>query len=269
MTGDFHGARARRLCGGALALLLAAGAATMGSATIGTALADEIHGYGPGGPTPAMREVAAAFEAETGHRVAIVAGPAGRWMEQARADADFIYSGSENMMSAFVAAHGGLLAETIEPLYLRPSAILVRKGNPKGIAGLKSLLEPGVGVMVVQGAGQVGMWEDAVGRLRDIDRLRAFRDNIVFEAPNSGVARMHWLETPAVDAWLIWNHWQIDNPELADLVPVEPELAIYRDTGVGLTEQGAGKAAARDFVAFLTSPKAREIFAAHGWQERF
>ncbi|PIE12089.1 MAG: ABC transporter substrate-binding protein [Rhodobacterales bacterium] len=247
-------------------LMLGTAVAVLGTLS---AEADTLRLYGPGGPTPAMKEVAAAFEAKTGHDVEVTAGPASRWMEQAKADADLIYSGSENMMTAFFAAHGEIVEDSVVPLYMRPSAILVRKGNPDGFDGLKSLLEPGTKIMVVQGAGQVGMWEDAVGRMRDIAQLKAFRDNIVVRAPNSGVARSLWQEDESLDAWLIWNHWQIDNPDLADMVAVEPDLAIYRDTGIGLTERGATRDVAAEFLDYVQSDSAAEVFAAHGWQRSF
>ena len=245
-----------------------AGALIVVTTSLG-AHAETLRLYGPGGPTPAMKQVAAAFSAERGHKVEVTAGPASRWMEKARADADLIYSGSENMMTAFFAAHGDIVEDSVIPLYMRPSAILVRKGNPDGFVGLKSLLQQDVNIMVVQGAGQVGMWEDAVGRMRNIEQLRAFRDNIVFRAPNSGVARERWKEDTSINAWLIWNHWQIDNPDLADMVAVEPDLAIYRDTGIGLTTRGAKNPVAEEFIEYLQSDESAGIFAAHGWQREF
>jgi len=63
-------------------------------AVVGTALAAgataDISIYGPGGPTPAMKEAAAAFEDETGIAVQITAGPSSQWMEEAKADADAV-----------------------------------------------------------------------------------------------------------------------------------------------------------------------------------
>ena len=57
--------------------------------------------------------------------------------------------------SFVVAMQGQVDSADLVPLYLRPLAILVRPGNPKGITGFKDLLKPGVSVMVVQGAGQI------------------------------------------------------------------------------------------------------------------
>jgi accessory colonization factor AcfC len=245
-------------------------AATLSVICIGAAAsAETLRVYGPGGPAPAMKEIAAAFLAGTGHEVIVTAGPAPRWIEQARADADLIFSGSEQMMTGFVAAHGAIVEDSIVPLYLRPSAILVRKGNPEGVSGVASLLEPGIDIMVVDGAGQVGMWEDVAGRLGEVAALRAFRDNIAVFAPNSGAAREIWTTNQDLDAWLIWNHWQIDNPDIADMVSTEPELTIYRSTSIGLTTVGAAKPAAAAFVDYLQSDAAAAIFDAHGWRRSF
>ena len=49
---------------------------------------DVLRMYGPGGPAPAMREAAAAFEKSAGIKVEVTAGPTGKWLEQAKVDAD-------------------------------------------------------------------------------------------------------------------------------------------------------------------------------------
>ena len=99
-----------------------------------------LHVYGPGGPAPAMKEAAQAFEKKTGQPVIVTAGPTPEWIDNAKKDADLIFSGTETMMTDFVQAMEGRLDESkVQPLYLRPYAILVRPGNPKKIAGLRHL----------------------------------------------------------------------------------------------------------------------------------
>lgn len=257
--------RLRRLCATGLKSGFAAGAIALAAAP---AFAD-ISIFGPGGPTPAMKEAAEAFKQKTGIAVTVTAGPSSKWMEQAKTDADAIYSGSQNMMDDFLAAHGTILPETIQPLYLRPSAILVRKGNPEGITGVKDLVERDLGLMVVDGAGQVGMWEDLVGRMRDVEAMGKFRANIDELAANSGAARDTWTSDDSLDAWLIWNHWQIDNADLADMVPTEPELTIYRDTSIARTEKGRDNDEVTQFIDFLNGEQGVEIFGNHGWQRSF
>lgn len=115
-------------------------------------------------------------------------------------------------------------------------AILVRPGNPRKITGVRNPLAPGLKVLVVNGAGQNGVWEDMAGRGGNIRSARSLRRNIVAHTKNSAEARQTWIERPDIDAWLIWNIWQVSNPKLADPVNIESGYAIYRDTGVVVTK---------------------------------
>lgn len=229
--------------------------------------AETLKAYGPGGPAPAMKEAAQAFEKKTGTKVEVTAGPTPQWKDQAKADADLIFSGSEHMMADFVKAlEGAIVEDSIVPLYLRPLAILVRPGNPKGVKGAADLFRPGLKVMVVNGAGQTGAWEDMAGRTGEIAKVRALRRNIVFQAGSSAEARQKWIDDPSVDVWLIWNIWQVANKDLAEAVRIEPRYAIHRDAGVALTRGGASKPEARAFADFLSSPEGAAIFRRWGWK---
>lgn len=240
--------------------------ATMSLGSVRMAAAETIHVYGPGGPMPAIKEAAAAFGAAHNVTVDVTAGPTPAWLEKAKGDADVIFSGSETMMTDFTGALGDRIdTSTVKPLYLRAAAILVRPGNPSRITGIKDLMKPGHRVLVVNGAGQNGLWEDVAGRLGDIDSVKAFRSNIVTYAGNSAIARQAWTKDTTLDAWLIWTIWQVSNPTLADQVAIEPEYRIYRDTAVALTKQGSQSADAKAFVAYLGSGDAAPIFAKWGW----
>ncbi|GAB3628159.1 hypothetical protein PTE30175_02464 [Pandoraea terrae] len=97
------------------------------------------------------------------------------------------------MISDFVDATGEQLSPSApEPLYLRPMAMLVRPGNPTRIRRFTDLLKPGVKILVVNGAGQNGVWEDVAGRLGDIRQVKALRSNIVAYAKNSAEAKKTW-----------------------------------------------------------------------------
>nr|MDX8317363.1 hypothetical protein [Agrobacterium rosae] len=58
------------------------GAVMLGATTAPT-LAADIHVYGPGGPLPAMKEAAAAFEKSSGNTVIVTAGPTPQWIGKA------------------------------------------------------------------------------------------------------------------------------------------------------------------------------------------
>lgn len=228
--------------------------------------AEVLYVYGPGGPAPAMKEAAMVYRAQTGTEVVVVSGPTKEWIEKAKKDADILYSGAENMMTDFVKVMEGRIDEkTVDPLYLRVSNILVRPGNPKRIRGLRDLLRPGHRVVVVQGSGQAGLWEDMAGRTGDIAMVRSLRKNIVKYAASSAEAKDAWIADPTIDAWITWGIWEKANPTIADSVAVEPQLRIYRDAGTALTMRGKAKAESARFVNYLRSPAGAKIFAKWGW----
>ena len=230
--------------------------------------AEALHVYGPGGPLPAIKDAAAAYQRQTGVDVMVTGGPTAQWVGNAKADADMVFSGSEVMMSDFIKQLPDIDPKTVEPMYLRAAAILVRPGNPGRITGISDLVKPGHRILVVNGAGQQGLWEDVAGRLGDIETVRKFRGNIVQYADNSGEARQAWTNDHSIDAWLIWTIWQTANPSLADQVQIEPQYAIYRDVGIAMTKRGESHGDAAGFVAFLRSDKGAVIFRKWGWQVR-
>lgn len=261
---------ARPLALPVLRTMLATAFATvcMATAHIAAAAAPAVHVYGPGGPAPVMKELAKAYADKHGVAIDVVAGPTPSWAEAAKGNADIVFSGAENMMSDFARALPGKFdLNEAEPLYLRPVAILVRPGNPKQIQGFKDLLKPGIKVLTVAGAGQTGLWEDVAGRTGDIGMLKAFRRNVVFpEAGNSAAARQQWTENKDIDAWLIWNIWQVSNPDLAQQVPVEEPYRIYRSASIVLTASGKQSPEAKAFYDFVKSEDGRKVFAKWGWK---
>lgn len=226
--------------------------------------------YGPGGPAPAMREAAKVFGSKKGITIEITAGPTPTWKDRAMKDADLIFSGSEYMMTDFVRRDlpGLIDAATIRTLYLRPSAILVRPGNPKQLGGVKDLTRPGIKILVVEGAGQVGMWEDVAGRTGDVRLVEGIRRNIAFFAANSGEAKKLWNSDLSYDVWLIWSIWQKEDPAAADLIHTEKENTVYRSCGIATTNRSENKVIAKEFSDFLQSAEGQKIFVRWGWLAR-
>lgn len=223
--------------------------------------------YGAGGPQTAMMQVADRYEKETGRRVVITFGPEAKWTKAAQADADIIWGTAEHAMTAFLQTYTAFAPEAVEPIYMRPAAIAVQKGNPKHIQGIADLLKPGMRIVVVEGAGVyntsgTAVWEDVVGRLGRLEDVKRFRKNIIDYALGSGAGFKAFKENHA-DAWLTWNYWGITQPDAVDLVAIEPERAIYRDLTVVTNDEADPEA--RDFIAFLKSPAAVAIFSSEGW----
>ena len=225
-----------------------------------------LHLYGPSAPSPAIRDAAAVFGDHHNVKVEVVAGPAHTWLDKAQGNADLIYSSAEFMMSTFVRTEQLQIDEaSVTSLYLRPSAILVRPGNPREIRDFPDLLKPGVKVMVVTGSGQTGLWEDMAGKLGDVRTLRALRRNIVFFAANSDEALTRWKEKDDADAWLTWNIWFMPLRDHAEIVPVSRDYRVYHHCSVALTQRGKDKPLARQFLEFLTTSEGAGIFDSWGW----
>lgn len=234
---------------------------------IGLAQNDTIYVFGPGGPYPAFQKVADAFELEYDVKVELTRGPLPQWKEEAHQKADIIFSGSEHMMTSFANLFKDEIAEeTIYPLYKRKSGLLVRKGNPKNIKSLKDLIKKDVQIMVVQGAGLTGMWEDMLGNLKKMEDFRNIRSKIKVFADNSGLAQKEWKENSGVDVWISWNIWQIANDDSADFIGLAKKYTIYRNTDVALTQKGKSNSNAKAFYEFVKSDKAKQIFKQKGWE---
>jgi accessory colonization factor AcfC len=87
----------------------------------------------------------------------------------------------------------------------------------------------------------------------------------VVHAANRAVARQAWTETPDLDAWIIYNIWQVSNPKLADLVTVSRSYTVYRSSGAALTRKGKESQVPARFLAFLQSREGAAIFKKWGW----
>jgi len=220
--------------------------------------------YSAEGPAPALCEAASTFS--TTQTVKVISGPPSEWLERAETDADAVCSSADFMMSEFL-RNAALQVDrsTVTPLYLRPSAILVRPGNPKRVQDFPDLVQPGLRLMVVIGSGQTGLWEDMAGRKADFQAMRAIRQNISVCASSSAEAVQFWRARKDIDAWITWDIWHVPLRTEATLIPVSKDYVIFRQCSVALTSRGRDKPLAGGFVKFLASPEGARIFASWGW----
>ena len=223
--------------------------------------------YGAGGPHTAFRKVAAVFEEQTGTSVEVIAGPESKWTADAQADADILWGTSEQSMTAFLLTYTAFDPAKVEPIYLRPTVIAGKAGNPLNIDDFDDLLADGVRVVVTEGAGVyntsgTGTWEDVAGRLGSLDDISGLRRNIVAYALGSG-ASYGVISNGDADAWITWPNWPITKDDL-DMVELSEDRVIYRDVNVVLSPDADPEAQA--FLDFLITDEAQELMATEGWQ---
>lgn len=237
------------------------------TAIIGAFLNAEVYVYGPGGPAPVLKELASMFEQKTGEKVIVTAGPASAWMEEAKEKADIIYSGNSAMMDTFVSKlEGKISAENIEVLNIREAGIIVRPNNPKKIKNFKDLLKKDVKIMVVNGAGQVGLYEDMALKHGKRENLIALRKNIKVFAPNSKIAVENWNNDSSIDALIIWKHWaNTIGADKAEFVRSGKGSVIYRASEIVITNDSANAQQAKKFIEFVKSPEAQKVWIEKGW----
>ena len=229
----------------------------------------DVNLYGPGGPHTALLEIAKKYTEKTGVKVNVTFGPQATWNDKAKKDADILFGASEQSALAIVSDHKDRFSEkNIEPLFFRKAIILVKKGNPKKIKGLKDLSSRNdVKIIVVEGMGKsntsgTGSWEDMIGRTMNINMISQFRKNITVFTPNSGGARNAFLNNEG-DAWITWIDWALSNPDYGTVVDIEKDLVVYRDMNIVLKNNASKEA--QDFANYLKTPEAYNIAKKFGW----
>lgn len=220
--------------------------------------------YGPGGPLGPMKECVEIFSKAHGIEVKVMAGPESQWVGQAEQDADLIFGGAEYMMTDFLLRHPGLVDEkTRTSLYIRAGGILVRKGNPKQIRYLSDLTRDGIRLIDVNGAGQLGLWEDMAGAKRLIPGIQR---NIALSVTTSAEAIEKWKSMPELDAWITFESWHYRLKDVTDLVQLPENERVYRGTPIAITRISKNRDKARQFVDFLRTEQAHLVFQRWGWK---
>ena len=225
---------------------------------------DTVYVYGPGGPLSAMKNCAKSFTAKTGIPVKVTGGPETKWFLQAQINADVIYGGAEYMLTQFIQNHPGMVDDaTRVELYRRRAAILVRPGNPKHIAGLKDLAEPGIKILDVNGAGQFGLWEDIAGKE---NLIGAIQKNVGVSFANTALGINAWKQDSSYDAWITYASWHENLKAITQVVELPLALRLYRGTPVALTANTKHRREAEQFVQFLRTDAGHAIFKKLGWE---
>ncbi|WP_103106956.1 extracellular solute-binding protein [Brevibacillus reuszeri] len=223
-----------------------------------------IHVYGPGGPLGPMKELAERFTKETKLKVEVTAGPEAKWINQAKVDADVVFGGSEYMLQEMVSKYPELIDEKSRTsLYPRAAGILVRKGNPKKVEGIKDLTKPGVKIIDVNGAGQLGLWEDLAGRQGLIPGIQ---HNIAISVKSSAEAIELWKNNNQLDAWITYESWHYRLTEETDLIQLPEAEKLYRGTPIAIAKTTDNKKTAQQFVEYLKTEQAHQVFQKWGWK---
>lgn len=225
---------------------------------------DTLFVYGPGGPFAPINECAELFSKQNNIVVKVVAGPENQWIGEAKKNADLIFGGAEYMLTQFTAEHPDLIdASTRTELYKRVAAILVRPGNPKNIRNVKDLTKPGIKLLDVNGAGQLGMWEDIAGKQ---DLIAKIQENIGGSYANTALGIKAWKSDNSYDAWICYGSWHYRLTDVTSLVKIPKKQTVYRGTPIVISAITNQKEAALAFISFMKSLTGHAVFKKWGWE---
>ena len=163
-----------------------------------------------------------------------------------------------------MAAKEGFILEQKPVCFFVPT-ILARKGNPRGIQGLRDLLRPGT---------KLGLGESrtcAVGRqTRKIMEKNgigwaAVEKNLVFQSMTVNELGLQ-IQAGSVDAVIVWDAVAVQYEKYGDAVPLPADQNVISSVEAGVLSFTKDRERARRFVEFLASGQGREIFRRHRYR---
>lgn len=170
------------------------------------------------------------------------------------------------------------LIEAFRPYIRNRLALMVRKGNPKGIKGLADLARPEVRISMPDPAHE-GIASDYILPMLERFGGEAFLERLMGKKLREGTTRLttvHHRETPdrllagECDAGIVWASevgWQqregvpLEGVEISSPFDMR-DRAIYT---VAVLKQALHPDAARAFVDFLLTPEAQALYAQYGF----
>jgi molybdate transport system substrate-binding protein len=212
--------------------------------------------------TPAVKECARLFTAETGVAVDCTFGGSGALLNQIRLErfGDLYIPASDDFMDKAEKEQLVDPATRRNLCWLTP-VICVAKGNPKQIKGLKDLGQPGLRVaMADPKAATIGAIAKAAMEAAGV--YGEVRNRIVTFASDVQHS-VSLLRLKEVDAAFGYDVSQKQSADSIDAVPFEGAKVIAEP--VAVLSSSKQKDQAQRFADWLAGPKGREVFVRHGY----
>ncbi|QJA05442.1 molybdate ABC transporter substrate-binding protein [Thermosulfurimonas marina] len=217
---------------------------------------------------PATEEAARVFERRTGTKVDLVFGGSGFVLSQMLLShkGDLYFPGSSDYME-LAKEKGAVLSETERRVVYLVPAIIVARGNPKHIRGLRDLLRPEVRVAIANPEGVcLGAYAvEVLEKSLSPEEVRLFRKKLV-NYTGSCAKTAAVVALGAVDAVLGWRVFALWDPEHLEVVKLKPqEVARVGYIPIAVSRFSQNRKLAEDFIRFLLSEEGRAIFRRHGY----
>ncbi len=213
---------------------------------------------------PPLEEAARAFTEETGIPIILHLGGSGSMLSQIQltGQGDLYIPGSPDYMEK-AKTFGLVDNDTTIIAYLIP-ALIVAKGNPHQITGLRDLLKPGLRVGLADPDGVcVGLYAVEILEANNLtDRVRSNLRGMVESCAKAAAM----IPLNLVDVVLGWREFAAWNPASMDVILINPdELPRLAYIPSAVLKHAKNPQGAETFIAFLKSQKGQEIFQKWGY----
>lgn len=223
---------------------------------------DDVILFAGAGLRKAVDELAEAFEAKTGRRVRVDYGGSGIIVGRVKqgAEADLFMPGDVG----YVDKLGERIIERKQVSWFVPT-IIVAKGNPHKITGLKDLLNKDI---------KVALGDPKACRIGQVDELIFKKNNLDAKAIAANGPMLSntvnqlgvWVKMGTADMAIVWGAIAENLGDAVDRIEIPAEQNVVSSVVVGLLDTSARKDAARQFMAFLVSPEGRTILQSKGYR---
>lgn len=218
--------------------------------------------YSSGAVAPPVKKCAEEFTAKYGVDFNFTVGKAEELISEISKleQGDILTCGAEFIFDE-AQVKGLICGETRRSVGYRRSAILVSKGNPKGIESIYDLANEGMKVGISIGGCLLGVWDEVASKVGVIDKIRK---NITEFADGCG-AVVALLNQKKADAIFGWDAFQKLWPTSMEIVDLPRELQVFRSTGIAVIQFSKNKQTAKQFIEYVTSENGKKIYRAYGW----
>ena len=160
------------------------------------------------------------------------------------------------MLEDFIVGHPKAIEpDSIRHLYNRQIGIIVRKGNPKGIAELVDLGREAVKLLDVK--------LETMGEFQN--KVPTLAEHIYRSVTTGDEGKQAWRSLPELDAWITYKSWHFVLSRETEFIPLTSRGSL-RPTPIAITAWTKNKDLALAFILFLQSEAGHTIFQRRGWE---
>jgi molybdate transport system substrate-binding protein len=194
------------------------------------------------------------------------------------------YAGSEVLLSKIKLSHSGDLYIPGDKHYIEQAVredmilsrrsifywiptILVSKGNPKKISGLKDILRTGL---------KLGLGDPNACAIGRTSRQILANNNITWEEVKKHVSYLSLtvnelgmqIQAKSLDAVIVWDATAQYYGDYGDEVPIALEKNLISTVDIGVLKFTKNRELAEKFVDFITSERGQEVFEKHNYSTK-